>query len=79
MMDKDPNEPRLQSPGVDATPTDVRTLYRHALERRGFIADAAQERAVERLQRLYDEWRVYKARRPTRLHRSQWMVMASVG
>lgn len=68
-MDKDPNEPRLQSPGVDATPTDVRTLYRHALERRGFIADAAQERAVERLQRLYDEWRVYKARRPTRLHR----------
>jgi cell division protein ZapE len=48
---------------------DVRTLYSAALARRGFVADPAQERAVERLQRLYDEWRAYKAKRPTRLHR----------
>ena len=48
---------------------DVRALYRRALARRGFVADPAQERAVERLQRLYDEWRAYKARRRTRLQR----------
>jgi cell division protein ZapE len=48
---------------------DVRALYRRALERRGFIADAAQERAVERLQRLYEEWNAYKARRRTRVQR----------
>jgi len=50
-------------------PADVRELYRRALERRGFVADAAQQRAVERLQRLHEEWRAYKAKRPTRLHR----------
>ena len=49
--------------------SDVRALYANALERRGFVADPAQERAVERLQRLYDEWRAYKGKRPTRLHR----------
>ena len=48
---------------------DVRALYRRALERRGFAADSDQERAVERLQQLYEEWRAYKAKRPTRLHR----------
>jgi len=48
---------------------DVRALYRRALERRGFMADAAQERAVERLQRLFDEWQHYKNRRRTSLHR----------
>jgi cell division protein ZapE len=47
----------------------VRALYHLALERRGFVADPAQERAVERLQQLYGEWRAYKAKRPTRLHR----------
>lgn len=51
------------------TDVDVRALYHGALQRRGFIADAAQERAVERLQRLYDEWREFKAKRRTRLHR----------
>jgi len=49
--------------------SDVVTLYRRALERRGFVADSAQERAVARLQQLYEEWRAYKAKRPTRLHR----------
>lgn len=48
---------------------DVRALYRRALARRGFVADHSQERAVERLQRLYDEWRAYKSKRRTALHR----------
>ena len=47
----------------------MRALYHRALERRSFVADPVQERAVERLQQLYDEWRTYKAKRPTRLHR----------
>ena len=48
---------------------NVRALYHRALEKRGFAPDVAQERAVERLQRLYDEWRAYKSKRRTRLHR----------
>jgi cell division protein ZapE len=52
-----------------ATAVDVRAVYHDALARRGFAADAAQERAVECLQRLYDQWREYKHRRRTRLHR----------
>lgn len=62
-----PQDPPV-TPAADAA-LDVRTAYRHALERRGFVADPAQEHAVERLQQLYDEWRAYKAKRPTRLHR----------
>lgn len=49
--------------------SDVRTAYRRAVERRGFAPDPAQERAVARLQQLYEEWIAYKARRRTRLHR----------
>jgi cell division protein ZapE len=48
---------------------DVLTLYREQLENRGFVADASQLRAVERLQRLYEEWRAYKARRSNALKR----------
>jgi cell division protein ZapE len=48
---------------------DVITLYEHSLEQRGFIADAAQRRAVERLQRLYEEWTEYKSRRSSALKR----------
>ena len=44
-------------------------LYRHALERRGYIADVAQMRAVERLQQLYEEWSAYKARRSTAMRK----------
>lgn len=47
----------------------MRALYHRALARRGFVADTAQELAVDRLQRLYDEWRAYKAKRRTPLHR----------
>lgn len=48
---------------------DVVALYRQNLERRGFVSDPAQWRAVERLQRLYEEWSAYKARRSNALKR----------
>ncbi len=48
---------------------DVVALYQQSLAKRGFVSDAAQWRAVERLQRLYDEWTAYKARRNTALKR----------
>ncbi|MEW6689686.1 MAG: cell division protein ZapE [Pseudomonadota bacterium] len=44
-------------------------LYRRHLEERGFREDASQSKAVERLQRLYEEWSAYKARRDTALKR----------
>jgi cell division protein ZapE len=48
---------------------DVVSLYQHHLEKRGFVADSSQWRAVERLQQLYEEWIAYKARRNTALKR----------
>ena len=50
---------------VDEARLDVVALYRRSLAKRGFVSDAAQWRAVERLQRLYDEWTAYKTRRNT--------------
>jgi cell division protein ZapE len=47
----------------------VVALYEASLERRGFLADPSQRRAVERLQRLYEEWTAYKARRNSALKR----------
>ncbi|MCX7153574.1 MAG: cell division protein ZapE, partial [Proteobacteria bacterium] len=47
----------------------VLDYYRRTLERRGYVSDAAQMRAVERLQRLYEEWTDYKARRSSALRR----------
>jgi cell division protein ZapE len=47
----------------------VRSLYEASLARRGFVADDSQRRAVERLQRLYEEWTAYKARRDNALKR----------
>ena len=52
-----------------STAADVVTLYRSSLEKRGFVADASQWRAVERLQRLYEEWSAYKARRNSAIKR----------
>jgi len=49
--------------------TDVVTAYRESLATRGFVADPSQWRAVERLQRLYEEWTAYKARRDNALKR----------
>ena len=48
---------------------DVVALYRQNLEKRGFVSDPAQWRAVQRLQRLYEEWSAYKARRSNALKR----------
>ena len=49
--------------------SDVVTLYEQSLAKRGFVSDASQRRAVERLQRLYEEWSAYKARRSNALKR----------
>ncbi len=48
---------------------NVVEFYQHALKERGFSADEAQLRAVERLQIAYDEWVAYKSRRTNRLMR----------
>ncbi len=48
---------------------DVVSLYEQSLAKRGFVSDSAQWRAVERLQRLYEEWTAYKARRSNALKR----------
>jgi len=48
---------------------DVVSVYQAQLAKRGFVSDPAQWRAVERLQRLYQEWSAYKARRSTALRR----------
>jgi cell division protein ZapE len=48
---------------------DVVSLYEASLTKRGFVSDPAQWRAVERLQRLYEEWSAYKARRSSALRR----------
>jgi cell division protein ZapE len=50
-------------------PQDVIALYEQSLDKRGFLADPSQRRAVERLQRLYEEWTAYKARRSNSLKR----------
>ena len=49
--------------------SDVVSLYEQHLTQRGFVSDPAQWLAVERLQRLYEEWTAYKARRNTALKR----------
>ena len=55
--------------GLEDAKLDVVSLYQQSLAKRGFVSDAAQWRAVERLQRLYDEWTAYKARRNNALKR----------
>ena len=49
--------------------TDVVAVYRQNLAKRGFVEDSSQWRAVERLQRLFEEWSAYKARRNSALKR----------
>lgn len=48
---------------------NVTEFYQDALSKRGFQADAAQQRAVDRLQQTYDEWVLYKEKRSNRLTR----------
>ena len=47
----------------------VAELYRETLDRRGFANDDAQYAAVMRLQRVYEEWMAYKAKRASALRR----------
>jgi len=44
-------------------------LYDEALRKRGFVEDPSQRLAVQRLQRLFEEWSAYKYRRRTALQR----------
>ncbi|MDB5773927.1 MAG: ATPase [Herbaspirillum sp.] len=45
------------------TKMDVRQFYEHALAERGYRPDEAQLKAIDRLQRSYEEWVAYKAQR----------------
>ena len=47
----------------------VAELYRETLDKRGFAADDSQYAAVLRLQRVYEEWLAYKAKRSSALRR----------
>jgi cell division protein ZapE len=53
----------------DGERLDVVSLYQKHLARRGFVSDASQWKAVEHLQRLYEEWSSYKTRRNSALRR----------
>ncbi|NLC37524.1 MAG: cell division protein ZapE [Alcaligenaceae bacterium] len=46
---------------------NVREYYRKALAERGYQPDAAQEAAIDRLQRYYDEWISFKKARSSRI------------
>lgn len=48
---------------------NVTEFYQDALTSRGFQADSAQRKAVERLQQAYDDWMVYKSKRSNKLTR----------
>lgn len=50
-------------------PLTVLEYYQQALAKRGYSADEAQYAAVQRLQRTYEQWVAYKARRDTALKR----------
>ncbi|HWT35382.1 MAG TPA: cell division protein ZapE, partial [Paraburkholderia sp.] len=43
---------------------NVTEYYEQELQTRGYESDPAQRAAVDRLQRCYEEWAAYKARRP---------------
>jgi cell division protein ZapE len=62
-----PLQPRLLDAALALN--DVISLYEEHLQRRGFVADPSQRLAVERLQRLFEEWTDYKARRDNALKR----------
>jgi cell division protein ZapE len=69
LSSEEPVGPREGGGGLPLPPPDVITEYERSLVVRGFIADPAQRRAVERLQRLHEEWSEYKRRRRNALRR----------
>ena len=48
---------------------NVQEFYQHALSQRGFTSDAAQQRAVDRLQRAYEQWVHFRAQRSSTFKR----------
>ncbi len=48
---------------------DVREFYNHSLAERGYSSDEAQQRAIDRLQRAYEEWVEFKSQRSSTLRR----------
>jgi cell division protein ZapE len=54
---------------MERSAQDVIAVYEQSLARRGFVSDSSQWRAVERLQRLYEEWSAYKKKRNSALKR----------
>ncbi|MES2299798.1 MAG: cell division protein ZapE [Pseudomonadota bacterium] len=48
---------------------NVQEFYQHTLSQRGFKSDAAQQRAVDRLQHAYEQWVYFKSRRSSSLKR----------
>lgn len=48
---------------------NVTEYYHQALSQKGYHADAAQERAIARLQQFYEDWEAYKQARSSRLRR----------
>jgi cell division protein ZapE len=61
--------PQHGLPGAALALNDVISLYEEHLARRGFVSDPSQWRAVERLQRLFEEWTAYKGKRSNALKR----------
>lgn len=54
---------------ADVHNLDVVRFYEQTLVQRGFTPDAAQARAIERLQQFFHEWQAYKQQRNNRLKR----------
>jgi cell division protein ZapE len=48
---------------------NVQEFYQEAINQRGFQVDAAQKRAVDRLQQAYEDWVEFKSKRSNRLVR----------
>ncbi|MFB9245473.1 AFG1 family ATPase [Massilia antarctica] len=48
---------------------NVQEFYQHALSQRGFTSDAQQQRAVDRLQRAYEEWVEFRSQRSSTFKR----------
>ena len=48
---------------------DVREFYASALSERGYQSDEAQQRAIDRLQRAYEEWIAFKSQRSSSIKR----------
>ena len=68
-MDRETFDAQAEAQAHRKQPVSVLDLYEEALRKRGFRRDESQYRAVQRLQRLYEEWSDYKRRRRTVLHR----------